>query len=70
MIYHQYHVDIDDGVYSQIPFEDGSTAAPVVETSDGFPILQSSPVSLPVDSNPIIAQPIAEQVSETTYEVK
>ncbi|XP_036968589.1 mitochondrial inner membrane protein OXA1L [Acanthopagrus latus] len=51
---------------SQIPFEDGSTAAPVVETSDGFPILQSSPVSLPVDSNPIIAQPIAEQIPVST----
>lgn len=42
----------------------------MVEASDGFPVLQSSPVSLPVDSTPIIAQPIAEQVSETTFEVK
>lgn len=42
----------------------------MVDASDGFPVLQSSPVSLPVDSTPIIAQPIAEQVSETTFEVK
>ncbi|XP_032400467.1 mitochondrial inner membrane protein OXA1L isoform X1 [Etheostoma spectabile] len=52
---------------SQIP-DEGSMAPPVLEASGGLPVLESSPVYLPADRTPIIAQPIAEQV-ETTSEI-
>ncbi|XP_062239681.1 mitochondrial inner membrane protein OXA1L isoform X1 [Platichthys flesus] len=47
---------------SQIPPEDGSVAAPVVEAPYSSPILESTPVSLSADSTPIFGQPIAEQI--------
>ncbi|XP_039997340.1 mitochondrial inner membrane protein OXA1L [Xiphias gladius] len=51
---------------SQIPPEDGSMAAPVVETPDSPPVLESSPVSLAADPTPIFAQPITEQIPVQT----
>ncbi|KAI3376357.1 hypothetical protein L3Q82_016841, partial [Scortum barcoo] len=48
---------------TQILPEDGGMAAPVVEASD------SLPVSLPADPTHIIAQPIPEQVADTTSEI-
>ncbi|XP_034471447.1 mitochondrial inner membrane protein OXA1L isoform X2 [Hippoglossus hippoglossus] len=46
---------------SQIPPEDGSVAAPVVEAPYSSPILESTPVSLSADPTPIFGQPITEQ---------
>lgn len=54
---HLYDVDW----YFQIPPEDGSMAAPVLE---------SSPVSLLADPTRIIAQPISEQVTDATSKDK
>lgn len=64
---HSNLIDID---YFQNPPEDGSMAAPVVETPDSPPVLESSPVSLAADPTPIFAQPITEQVAETTSVMK
>lgn len=47
-----------------MPPEGGVVAAPVMEASDG------PPVSLPADPASIIAQPITDQVAETTSEMK
>ncbi|XP_033465895.2 mitochondrial inner membrane protein OXA1L [Epinephelus lanceolatus] len=51
---------------SQIPPEDGSMAAPVLHASEGLPVQESSPVSLPADPAPIITQPITEQITAET----
>ncbi|GAA6228130.1 mitochondrial inner membrane protein OXA1L [Lates japonicus] len=51
---------------SQIPPEDGSMAAPVVEAPDSPPVLESSPVSPPADPAPVFTQPITEQIPVET----
>lgn len=51
-----------------MPPEDVAAATSVVEAS-ATPVLASSPVSLPADPTPIIAQAVAEQVAETTSEI-
>ncbi|XP_028285015.1 mitochondrial inner membrane protein OXA1L isoform X2 [Parambassis ranga] len=53
---------------SQMPPEDVSMATSVVEASV-TPVMASSPVSLPADPNPIIAQPVAEQIPVETLSV-
>lgn len=41
-------------------------AAPVLEASEGIPVLESSPVSLPADPSPIITQTVTEQIPVET----
>ncbi|KAG7241587.1 hypothetical protein INR49_025507 [Caranx melampygus] len=51
---------------SQIPPEDGSVVAPVLEAPDAPLVLESSPTSLPTDPAPIITQVIPEQIPVET----